>query len=60
VDAPLDRAAAYDSFYLALTESLGRELWTADRHLCSAVALPWVRCVDGIAYRGKMEADRAR
>ncbi|HUX77191.1 MAG TPA: type II toxin-antitoxin system VapC family toxin [Anaerolineae bacterium] len=41
----LDRAAAYDSFYLALAETLGCELWTTDRHLYNAVAQPWVRCV---------------
>ncbi len=40
----LDRAAAYDSFYLALAERLGCMLWTADRRLCNAVDLPWVRC----------------
>jgi predicted nucleic acid-binding protein len=39
----LNRAAAYDSFYLALAESLGCELWTADQRLCNAVDLPWVR-----------------
>ena len=38
----LNRAAAYDSFYLALAESLGCELWTADRRLHTAVSLPWV------------------
>jgi len=43
----LNRAAAYDSFYLALAEALQCELWTADRHLRSAANLPWVRCVDG-------------
>jgi len=42
----LDRAAAYDSFYLALAETLQCELWTTDKHLCNAVAQPWVRCVD--------------
>ena len=47
----LHRAAAYDSgclrpHYLALAESLGCELWTADRRLCNAVALPWVRTVE--------------
>ncbi len=41
----LNRAAAYDSFYLALAESLGCELWTADGRLCHAVDLPWVRSV---------------
>jgi len=39
----LRRAAAYDSFYLALAETLGAELWTTDLHLHAAVALPWVR-----------------
>lgn len=43
----LNRAAAYDSFYLALAEELGCELWTADRRLFNAVDLPWVRCVEG-------------
>jgi len=38
----LNRAAAYDSFYLALAESLGSELWTVDRRLHTAVGLPWV------------------
>jgi predicted nucleic acid-binding protein len=41
----LNRAAAYDSFYLALAESLGCELWTADQRLCNAVDLPWVRAL---------------
>jgi predicted nucleic acid-binding protein len=39
----LNRAAAYDSFYLAVAESLGCELWTADQRLSNAVDLPWVR-----------------
>jgi predicted nucleic acid-binding protein len=39
----LHRAAAYDSFYLALAESLACELWTADRRLHTAVGLPWVQ-----------------
>ena len=38
----LNRAAGYDSFYLALAESLNCELWTADRRLHNAVGLPWV------------------
>ena len=47
----LYRGAAYDSgclrpHYLALAESLGCELWTADRRLCNAVDLPWVRLVE--------------
>jgi predicted nucleic acid-binding protein len=42
----LNRAAAYDSFYLALAESLGCELWTADQRLHNAVSLPWVRLVE--------------
>jgi predicted nucleic acid-binding protein len=47
----LNRAAAYDSFYLALAETLGCELWTADRRLSNAVGLPWVRCVDGRQHK---------
>ena len=39
----LHRAAAYDSFYLALAETLGADLWTTDRRLHAAVGLPWVR-----------------
>jgi predicted nucleic acid-binding protein len=39
----LNRAAAYDSFYLALAESMQCDLWTADQRLNNAVNLPWVR-----------------
>jgi predicted nucleic acid-binding protein len=39
----LRRAEAYDSFYLALAESLGCDLWTADRKLARQVDRPWVR-----------------
>lgn len=39
----LGRAAAYDSFYLALAEGLQCELWTADQRLYRAVDLPWVQ-----------------
>jgi predicted nucleic acid-binding protein len=38
----LKRTAAYDSFYLALTESLSAALWTADKRLVNAVDVPWV------------------
>ena len=41
----LKRAAAYDSFYLALTESLSAELWTADKRLVNAVNAPWLRYI---------------
>jgi predicted nucleic acid-binding protein len=41
----LNRAAAYDSFYLALAERLGCNLWTADRRLWQAVSAGWVRLV---------------
>ena len=41
----LDRIAAYDSFYLALTESLSAEFWTADQRLVNAVDLPWVHYI---------------
>lgn len=39
----LKRAAAYDSFYLALAEQLQCELWTYDQRLANAVSQPWVR-----------------
>jgi len=39
----LGRAAAYDSFYLALAEALQYELWTADERLFCAVGRPRVR-----------------
>ena len=42
----LQRAAAYDSFYLAVAETLGCELWTTDKRLVNAVAQPWVKLVD--------------
>lgn len=42
----LQRAAAYDSFYLALAETLDCELWTTDKKLVNAVAQPWVKLVD--------------
>jgi len=41
----LRRAAAYDSFYLALAERLQGELWTTDAKLVRAADLPWVRSV---------------
>src|SRR5688572_25587760 len=39
------RPTAYDTFYLALAEWAGCELWTADRRLYSVVTheLPWVK-----------------
>ncbi len=39
----LNRAAAYDSFYLALAESLACELWTADQKLVHTVNEDWVK-----------------
>lgn len=41
----LKRAPAYDSYYLALAEIMGCDLWTADRRLCKAVNLSWIRVV---------------
>lgn len=37
--------AACDCFYLALAETLGCELWTADETLRNAAGVPWVHCV---------------
>ena len=48
----LNRAAAYDRFYLALAETLGCELWTADTRLRNAADLPWVRGVEGVRAGG--------
>lgn len=45
----LRRAAAYDSFYLALARRLDCPLWTTDRHLTNAVGVPWVRYVGSAA-----------
>lgn len=44
----LQRAAAYDSYYLALAERLGCDLWTTDDRLVRAVNLPWVRSAGSI------------
>jgi len=44
----LQRAAAYDSYYLALAEALKCDLWTADRRLYDAAGLPWVRWVEDL------------
>ena len=41
----LHRAASYDSFYLALADTLSCELWTTDKRLVNAAAVPWVRLV---------------
>jgi len=43
----LNKTAAYDSFYLALAQSLQCDLWTTDRRLVNSVAAehPWVRSV---------------
>jgi len=41
----LKRAAAYDSFYLALAKTLRSELWTADRRLANAAGVSWVHLI---------------
>lgn len=41
----LQRAGAYDSFYLALAQKLQCELWTVDRRLYRAAKVTWVRYV---------------
>ncbi len=41
----LNRAAAYDSFYLALAETLPAEFWTADKRLYNAVNTPWIHYI---------------
>ncbi len=42
----LNRAAAYDSFYLALAKERKCELWTADQRLVNAANLSWVRSLN--------------
>ncbi len=45
----LNRAAAYDSYYLALAQTLDCALWTADNRLFNALKqeqLPWLRRVE--------------
>ena len=39
----LQRANAYDAYYVALAEVLDCELWTADRRLVNAAQQPWVK-----------------
>jgi len=39
----LNRAVAYDSFYLALAERLDCDFWTADRRLVNAASQPWIK-----------------
>lgn len=39
----LNRAAAYDCFYLALAEKLDCDFWTVDQRLANAVNQPWVK-----------------
>jgi len=41
----LNRAAAYDSFYLALAKTLRSELWTADRRLVNAAGVSWIHLI---------------
>lgn len=41
----LKRAAAYDSYYLALAETLGCDLWTADQRLLNVAGVALVRWV---------------
>ena len=41
----LKRAAAYDSFYLALAKTLRSELWTADRRLVNAAGVSWAHLI---------------
>ena len=38
-----NRPRAYDIMYMAAAQAEGCDLWTGDRRLVNAVALPWVR-----------------
>ena len=42
----LERAAAYDSFYLALAQTLRSELWTADKRLVNSAGVSWVHLMN--------------
>ena len=44
----LKRGAAYDSFYLALAESLSGALWTADKKLAGAAPVSWIHVIPEI------------
>ncbi len=50
----LRRAAAYDSFYLALAETTSDGLWTADERLYNATKslVPWVHWVGDSSLEG--------
>ena len=50
----LRRAAAYDSFYLALAETTSDGLWTADERLYNAAKslVPWVHWVGDSSLKG--------
>ncbi len=42
----LNRPRTYDSFYLAVAQAEGCDLWTGDKRLVNAVGLPWVKWID--------------
>jgi len=42
----LERAAAYDSFYLALAKTLRSELWTADKRLGNDAGVSWLHLIN--------------
>ena len=54
IAASLGRPATYDSHYVALSEQLGCELWTADERFWNAVgaSFPWVKWVGQFAASG--------
>lgn len=41
----LKRVAAYDSFYLALAETLQSQLWTADQRLGNTPGVSWMHLI---------------
>ncbi|MEA3336935.1 MAG: type II toxin-antitoxin system VapC family toxin [Chloroflexota bacterium] len=40
-----ERAAAYDSFYLALAKTLHSELWAADKRLVDVAGVSWIHLI---------------
>lgn len=52
----LKRAAAYDSYYLTLAETLNCDFWTADSRLFNALKqenLPWLRWIEDMPPIGE-------
>jgi predicted nucleic acid-binding protein len=52
----LAQSKAYDSFYLALAERMGGDLWTGDRRLfnrAQQLGIGWVKLMSGLEHSGR-------